>query len=105
MNHLLTFAACLAGFAALALATERQQDDLFGQPLAARKTQVLKLAGWSALAVALYVIVQAQGWGMGLVSYSGHTSLAAGLVLTVLITHSRVRGRRSVAKARIEKSD
>jgi hypothetical protein len=94
MTHLLTFVACLLGFAALALATERQQFDLFRQSLAPRATNVLRLVGWSALAVALYVIVQAQGWGLGLVSYSGHTSLAAGVVLGGLITHSRVREQR-----------
>ena len=93
-HHLLTFIACLAGFGALALATERQQHALFDQALAPRATRVLRLAGWSALALALYVIVQAQGWGMGLVSYSGHTSLAAGVVLGGLIAHSRVRERR-----------
>ena len=94
MSHLLTFIACLAGFGALALATERQQHALFGQLLAPRATRVLRLAGWSALILALYVIVQAQGWGMGLVSYSGHTSLAAGVVLGELIVLSRCRGRR-----------
>ncbi len=50
--------------------------------------------GWGALVLALAIIVQAQGWGMGLVSYSGHTSLAAGIVLGALIVHSRRRGRR-----------
>lgn len=92
-HHLLTFIACLAGFGALALATERQQHELFDQALAPRATRVLRLAGWSALILALYVIVQAQGWGMGLVSYSGHTSLAAGVVLGGLIALSRGRGR------------
>ncbi len=28
----------------------------------------------------LAIIVMRQGWGLGLVSYSGYTSLAAGLV-------------------------
>lgn len=92
--HLLTFVICVAGFLALALATERQQDELFGQALPSKATRALRLSGWSALLVALYAIVQAQGWGMGLVSYSGHTSLAAGVVLAGLIAHSRVRERR-----------
>ena len=94
LTHLLTFLICVAGFLALALATERQQDDLFGQALPSKATRALRLSGWSGLLVALYAIVQAQGWGMGLVSYSGHTSLAAGVVLGALITHSRVRERR-----------
>ena len=94
MTHLLTFVACLLGFGALALATERQQHDLFRQSLAPRATSALRLVGWSALTLALYVIVQAQGWGLGLVSFSGHTSLAAGGVLGGLIVYSRGRGGR-----------
>ncbi len=94
MHHLFTFVTCLAAFAALALGTERPQDELFGQPLARRATWVFRLAGWGALALALAIIVQAQGWGMGLVSYSGHTSLAAGIVLCALIVRGRTRGRR-----------
>lgn len=92
--HLVTFVICVAGFLVLALATERQQEDLFGQALAYKATRTLRLLGWSAMLVALYVIVQAQGWGMGLVSYSGHTSLAAGVVLGGLITHGRIRCMR-----------
>ncbi len=91
LMHLLTFVICITGFLALALATERQQVDLFGRALPIKATRALRLLGWSALLVALYAIVQVQGWGMGLVSYSGHTSLAAGVVLGGLITHSRVR--------------
>lgn len=92
--HLLTFVICVAGFLALALSTERQQEDLFGQALPSKATRALRLSGWSALLVALYAIVQAQGWGMGLVSYSGHTSLAAGVVLAGLIGYTRLRGGR-----------
>ena len=46
MGHVLSFMACLAAFSALALATERQQGDLFGRPLAARATWALRAAGW-----------------------------------------------------------
>jgi len=100
MSHFLTFMACLAAFSALALATGRQQDDLFGRPLAPRATWALRAAGWGALALALYLIVQAQGWGLGLVSYSGHTSLAAAVVFGVLIVHGRVRARASARPKR-----
>ena len=96
--HLLTFVICIAGFLALALATERQQEDLFGQAFSSKATRALRLLGWSALLVALYAIVQAQGWGMGLVGYSGHTSLAAGVVLGGLIAQSRVRVRVRVRR-------
>lgn len=93
MVHAATFLVCLGAFAALALGTERQQDDLFGQPLPVRATWRWRLLGWGALALALAIIVQAQGWAMGLVSYSGHTSLAAGIVLCALIARSRTGGR------------
>ena len=52
MGHVLSFMACLAAFSALALATERQQDDLFGRPLGARATWALRAADWGALALA-----------------------------------------------------
>lgn len=89
MSHLLTLLCCLAGFLALALATARQQEAIFGRPLPARETRAYRQAGWAALAVALLIIVACQGWGLGLVSYSGHTSLAAGLVYLGLIARER----------------
>ncbi|CAM3487167.1 DUF3325 domain-containing protein [Bordetella sputigena] len=93
MTHLLTLSCSLLGFMALAMATERQQEALFGRLLAPGRTRILRLAGWSALAVALAIIVARQGWGLGLVGYSGHTSLAAGLVYLGLI----IRGRRGTS--------
>ncbi|OZI26410.1 hypothetical protein CAL26_03510 [Bordetella genomosp. 9] len=89
MTHLLTLWFCLLGFLALAMATERQQEALFGRLLTPARTRMLRLAGWSALAVALSIVVARQGWGLGLVSYSGHTSLAAGLVYLGLIIRDR----------------
>jgi hypothetical protein len=86
---MLTLLASLLGFAALALATHRHQEALFGRPLATRTIRMLRLAGWSALAVGLWIIVAGQGWGLGLVSYSGHTSLAAGAVYLALIVRER----------------
>lgn len=54
MHHAATFLVCLVAFAALALGTERQQDELFGQPLAPRATWLWRLLGWGA-----------KGWCMG----------------------------------------
>lgn len=87
--HGLAFVLCLPGFAALALAMERQQEDLFAHAFASALTRRLRVAGWGALLLALCVLVGAQGWGLGLVSFSGHTSLAAGLVFVALLLQGR----------------
>lgn len=85
MTHLLALALCLTGFIALMLATRRQQRDLVGHSLPRTITTVLRLVGAGALVLALGVLVAWQGWGLGLVIFSGHTSLAAGLVYAVLV--------------------
>lgn len=91
MTHFIALLLCVAAFGALALAMERHQHDICGRALAASTTRRLRLAGWIGLGLALYVLVQAQGWGMALVSFSGHTSLAAGLVCAAMIVHARRR--------------
>jgi uncharacterized membrane protein len=95
MTHLLMFLMSVAGFAALALATERQQEELLGGALSAKTTRALSVAGWIALAVSLVVAVHNWGWGFGLVGYSGHTSLAAGLVYVGLVVGARTFARHS----------
>jgi hypothetical protein len=92
MMHLYTFAICLVGFAALAMATERQQEALFHGVSRVRTRQYRRI-GWTALVVALGVSVVNQGWGFGLVTYSGQTSMAAGLVYLALIVAERRRSR------------
>ena len=94
MTHLIALLLSTLGFAALALAMERHQEDLFGHALATTATRWLRVVGWAALMLALVLIVQAQGWGVGLVSYSGHTSLGAGLVFGALVVVERTRSRR-----------
>ncbi|WP_233238246.1 DUF3325 domain-containing protein [Bordetella sp. LUAb4] len=91
MIHVLTLLISLAAFAALALAMDRHQEDLFGRALAPGVTRLLRILGWAGLLLALWVIVGRQGWALGLVSYSGCTSLAAGLVFLALIMHERRR--------------
>jgi hypothetical protein len=90
MNHLGTFLLGLLGFAALALATERQQEIHLGRALASNATRCLRIAGWTGLFLALSIAVGSQGWAMGLVSYSGHTSLCAGLVFSALLLRERL---------------
>lgn len=93
MSHLLSILLCLAGFTALACAMERQQDELFGQALPGRVTKGLRAVGTCALLSALGVVVARQGWGLGLVMYSGHTSFAAGAVYCALLVFGRHRRR------------
>jgi hypothetical protein len=94
MSHLLAFLLSLAGFAALACATNRQQRDLFGKALQPAMTRMVSLVGTAALLGALGILVAQYGWGLGLVMFSGHTSLAAGVIVCGLIGYGRTRGRR-----------
>ena len=89
MNHLVALVLCLAGFATLALATRRQQRDILGGPLGFTAVRTLRASGAGALLLALGVLIGANGWGLGLVMFSGHTSIAAGIVLAVLIVYMR----------------
>ncbi len=94
MSHLLAFALSLAGFAALAGATHRQQRDLFGNALQPAMTRMARLAGTAALLAVLGNLVAQYGWGLGLVMFSGHTSLAAGIVVCALIGYMRMQVRK-----------
>jgi uncharacterized membrane protein len=93
MIHLLAIALCLAGFTALAFATRRQQRDIVGRALRPTSTYALRVAGACALLFALGMLVAQHGWGLGLVMFSGHTSLAAGLVYCALIRLVRTQAR------------
>ena len=89
MTHLLAFALCLAGFAGLALTAARQQRHLFTRPMSTVGVALARAAAWIILAAAMALLVSWQGWGLGLVMFSGHTSLAAGVVHLGLIGWSR----------------
>lgn len=91
MNHLPPFLCCLAGFSALALAMDRPQEQVWNRTLAPRVVRRLRMAGTILLLAALAWLVRWQGWGLGLVAYSGHTSLAAGVVFCALLMHDRLR--------------
>ncbi len=94
MTHLGIFILCLAAFAALAAATDRAQETLFGRELPPLTTRRVRIAGWVLLLLALWACVAAKGWGMGLVFYSGHTSGAAGVVFLALVAWARRSARR-----------
>ena len=90
MNHLPVFALCLAGFIALAFAVRRQQRDIIGRLLPMTATYAIRLSGACALLLALGFLVAEKGWAIGLVIFSGQTSIAAGIVLCALIGQARI---------------
>lgn len=94
MMNLAAFLLCIVALGALALAMERHQQAIFAVSLPRSRTRLLRAAGWIGLAVALWVLVAHRGWGLGLVHYSGQTSVAAGLVYGALIVRERRRAAR-----------
>ena len=80
---------CIIGFACLALAMPRHQEDLFDRCLPARWTVVLRVTGASALVVALGCACAWLGGAFGLVAFSGHTGAAAGIVLLAFVGLNR----------------
>ena len=110
MTHLLAFVSCLAGFTALAFATRRQQRDIIGRPLRVTSTYVLRVIGACALLLALGILVARAGWSLGLVMFSGHTSLTAAIVYCALIglvkTHARtLRSRKGSSRSPSSQDD
>ena len=93
-GHALVFALCLTGFAGIALAVERQQEELFVRALSAATTRFLRVAGWIGLLFAFAAAVRAQGWAFGSVAWFGHLSLAAGCVFGAMVIRVRLRTRR-----------
>lgn len=85
---------CVLAFACLALAMPRHQTAVFGHPLSPSGARALRGGGWLGLLAALALQVGARGWALGLVYYSGWTSVAAGIVYCALI----VRGRSNPAR-------
>lgn len=95
LQHGWILVCCLLGFAGLAVAMERVQEDVLGRRLGVRPICLLRLFGCVWLLQALAWLVAWQGWGLALVAYSGHTSLAAGVVFSGLIVLGRGRSRHS----------
>ncbi|KAB0597608.1 DUF3325 domain-containing protein [Cupriavidus gilardii] len=94
MMDLLAFLSCIVAFGALALAMERHQQAIFAALLPPLRTRLLRAAGWLGLLLALWLLVAHRGWALGLVHYSGQTSVAAGLVHGVLIWRERRHAAR-----------
>ncbi|KMY86447.1 hypothetical protein BUMB_03902 [Candidatus Paraburkholderia calva] len=87
MTHALKLIFCLIAFASLAASMERHQQAVLGHALPAGQSRGFRIAGWCALVLALRYFVDDDGWALGLVRYSGFTSLAAGVVFGALIVY------------------
>ena len=92
--RLVALVVCVVAFGCLAGAMERHQRTLFGRALAGARARGLRAAGWGALVAALGLVVADQGWALGLVAYSGITSVAAGVVHGALVVRERRRAAR-----------
>ncbi len=91
MIHALVFLLSLAGLGCLALAMERHQRDLLKRALAAASRRRLRIAGSSMLVLGFALCVASRGLGLGLAEFSGHTSVAAGLLVVAMAFHLRPR--------------
>lgn len=89
MSHAPALLLCLAGFAALAAASEAPQRAVLRRILPRATRLALRGLGASLLLLALGQLVAGRGWGLGLVVWSGHLSLAAGLTYLSLIGWAR----------------
>jgi hypothetical protein len=94
VTSVLSLLFCVVAFAMLAVAMTRHQETLFGRALPDGQTRGFRIAGWCGLVLALRFIVDEKGWALGLVNYSGYTSLAAGLVFGALIVYARINPAR-----------
>ncbi|SEL12382.1 Protein of unknown function [Pseudoxanthomonas sp. GM95] len=81
---LLALALAFAGFGSLALSMERHWRETFGQMRERRSPHASRLAGFSALVLALWPCVRVWGWAMGCIGYWGVLAAAAAPVLLIL---------------------
>lgn len=91
MIHVILFVLPLVAFGCLALAMERHQRNVLRRVLSVAVTQQLRAVGWALLVFSAVVAVRGLGVGFGLVALSGHTSVAAGVMLLSLVVHGRRR--------------
>ncbi|NHC61530.1 DUF3325 domain-containing protein [Paenalcaligenes suwonensis] len=92
-SHIALLLMSWLGFLCLGLSMIRHQEDVFERALSTRVTRTLRGMGWLLLSVAAVMAVQQFGWGKGLAAYSGHTSVAAGLVLYFFVLLTRLKQR------------
>lgn len=92
-SHIVLLLMSWLGFLCLGLAMVRHQEDVFEREMPVSVTRILRSIGWLLLVVAAVMAVQQFGWGKGLAAYSGHTSVAAGLVLYFFVLIARLKQR------------
>ncbi|CAM0122585.1 DUF3325 domain-containing protein [Stenotrophomonas geniculata] len=90
MIHVILFVLSLAAFSCLALAMERHQRDVLHRILSAQAVQQLRAVGWALLVFSAVFAMRALGVGSGLAALSGHTSVAAGVVVLAMVAHGRL---------------
>lgn len=89
MIHVILFVLSLAAFTCLALAMERHQRDVLHRVLSVATTQQLRAIGWALLVFSTVFAMRGLGLGLGLAALSGHTSVAAGVVVLAMVAHGR----------------
>lgn len=89
MIHVILFVLSLVAFACLALAMERHQRDVLHRVLSVHAVQQLRAVGWALLVFSAVFAVRGLGVGFGLAALSGHTSVAADVVVLAMVAHGR----------------
>lgn len=87
----MTFAAvllCLLGFISIALGMEKHHRTLLGTNPSKSVALLVRVAGWSALAVAVTLCVSTFGAGYGLVLFNGLLTVAGLSVVAFLSSWS-----------------
>lgn len=87
--RLVALLLCVCALTCLAMAMERHQATVLGKALPVATSRGLRATGWGGLTIALSLVVAGQGWALGLVAFSGITSVAAGIVYAVLVAWER----------------
>ncbi|MFC3123745.1 DUF3325 domain-containing protein [Pseudoroseomonas globiformis] len=82
------FALAYAGFLALSLAMERHHEQLLGtRRIPPLRRRLCGIAGWLLLGASAVALVNALGWGFGLVLWAGALHAAA-LTVALLLTYA-----------------
>ncbi|RIX78639.1 DUF3325 domain-containing protein [Acidovorax cavernicola] len=85
MNAWIAFALGLPGFAALGMAMERHQDELFARPLSDARRWLCRLAGAALLCASLGACIAAWSVSVGILAWAGAltgASMSVGTILT-----------------------
>ncbi|RTQ86057.1 MULTISPECIES: DUF3325 domain-containing protein [Stenotrophomonas] len=90
MIHVILFVLSLAAFGCLALTMERHQRDVLRRVLSMQAVQQLRAIGWALLVFTSVFAMRGLGVGFGLAALSGHTSVAAGVVVLAMVAHGRL---------------